>query len=774
MHTGRSRVTFYRHHSWWRPGGAVLSFLLLACMLFFPPGALAQQDGGPELAELMPKIYLAYGGRQALSQLLKNSVILGTQSDLDNSTATPSRFRQTRKADLLRLDIETGAESAPITTVFDGFGAWKAIGKMVEELPEAQAKILKSERDRDPAVITRYQEPGYMFKLLGRTTFHAAPVYSIEVSHDAEEPLTLFVDEKNYLVVAISYKAPDPVTLDFGQYRPAAGTVVPFKKIVLINDKPVKELDITSIDTAAEIADSQFRRPDKQGQIRLAKSISVPFEYSHKEVLVKVRLNGNSEPLDFLIDTAATQTVVDRRTAAENFLDRGPMFSIGGVGGAVPTQLTTIKKLEIGDAALEDVQALILDMTPQTRQMGKRVAGIIGANVLNKFAVTIEYGKGQMVFNDATTYRPPTGAVLIPFTQKQGPIVKGLLNATTEATFLIDTGAAFNNLPAPVAKKFVITATPHMTEGTGLDGRAVRLATVNLASVKLGTQNVKNVTFTYSVNSDASPQTALSDSNIGVLGNPFWQNFAVTMDYKFQRLVLQPNTVQVSRSEIDSLISAGDTRLVIHRDLRGAETNYQKALLKIQALGDAKMQARAWGRIGNLRRVMAKDLKRPEQSRIAYEYFSKGQELAHKLQDREAEGRILADWSLLYLDNGQVSAAQQALQGATLYAPQDPQVNVDFAVYLYKMQMYPDMQKYVEKALFLDPSNWQALWYKVKLTEMFSDNAALKETLKEILRHYPWSTVARDKLTALMAPPAGAPPPTVPQNKPVQQITPSH
>jgi predicted aspartyl protease len=459
-------------------------------------------------------------------------------------------------------------------------------------------------------------------------------------------------------------------------------------------------------------------------------------------------------------------------------MDKQGALQIMAAGGMMPAQSTTIPKLEIGDVVLGDVQALMLDMTPQMRQMGKRIAGIIGANILNKFAVTIDFGRSQIAFNDAATYKPGPGATLVSFTNKQGPVVKVLLNGTTEVPFLVDTGAAFNNLPAAVAKKFLGTAPPHMTEGTGLDGRPVKLATVTVPTVKIGAQSLRNVSFTYSVEQDlaaSATKGVVGAGTTGVLGNPFWQNFATTVDYKFQRLVLQPNTVVTARQEIDKLIAEGDSKLVIYRDLRAAESAYQRALLRSQNVGDARLQAKIWGRIGNLRRVMAKDLNRPEQAKIAYEYFSKAQDLAHKLQDRDVEGRILGDWSLLYLDNGQIPAAQQALQGATLYAPQDAQVNIDFAVYLYKMQMYPDMGKYVEKALFLDPSNWQALWYKVKLAEMFSDQQQLKDTLKEIVKYYPWSKMAQDKLAQLTAPPSTTLPPgftsTVPGTSPVTQGT---
>jgi len=65
------------------------------------------------------------------------------------------------------------------------------------------------------------------------------------------------------------------------------------------------------------------------------------------------------------------------------------------------------------------------------------------------------------------------------------------------------------------------------------------------------------------------------------------------------------------------------------------------------------------------------------------------------------------------------------------------------------------MQRYIEKALFLDPSNWQALWYQVKLSETFGDMPKEVATLKEIVRYFPWSKIAQDKLRQVD--PANAP-----------------
>ena len=139
--------------------------------------------------------------------------------------------------------------------------------------------------------------------------------------------------------------------------------------------------------------------------------------------------------------------------------------------------------------------------------------------------------------------------------------------------------------------------------------------------------------------------------------------------------------------------------------------------------------------------------------------------MAKKAGASEVEGRILADWSLLYLDNGQNQSAKQTMDRALVLAPQDADVNVDCAVHLSRARRFPEMQKYVEKALFLDPSNWQALWYQVKLSETFGDTPKMMATLKEIVHYFPWSKIAQDKLKQIDAlnNPAKAAAPAVPR-----------
>lgn len=708
------------------------------------------------LEALLTKIYLAYGGKDVLAKFNNNCQVSGEQKSLSDDAAESQKhsFRTQRRGDALRIDIE--GENGWTTTVYDGLRAWNTVGKTVVDLDPDKTKDLILEKDRQPAVLVCFSNPDYDFKLRGSTLHRAIPVYAIEVSRSGNQPVTLYIDKKNYLVTGISYSGINPetgkegsITIDYSEYRPAAGSLVPFKQTEFINNQPLFEFAVQSVELNTLNDDQPFRRPDRPNDIRLEKAVIVPFLYSHKEVLVKARIN-DGEPLDFLFDTGATQTLIDRRIAAENLLDRQANRSLNAAGGTVTGQSTEISKLTLGDVSLVGIQAMIVDLSGHARQLGKPIAGVLGNNVLNHFTVCVDYGKSVIRLYDYSNFKPATGATILPFEDKKGPTIKALINGKDEVTFMVDTGAAFNNLPSAIAKKYAAGQPAHYTEGIGVDGKAIRLGTLNIASVKLSSTSARDISFTYSAEQDlnTSKKGFVGGSSIGILGNPFWQNFTLIVDYRLHRLVLQANPQLASRQQLEQLINTGDSKLNIYRDFRAAEIAYQSALAKVQYLADPKQQARVWGRLGNLHRIMAKDLGRPEQSRIAYEYFSKSQALAHKTEDREIEGRILADWALLYMDNGQLQEARQALDGAMAFAAQDPQVNVNFAVFLNKLRSYGDMRAYIDKALFLEPSNWQALFYRLKLAEMFGDFNLQKETLREILRYYPWSKVAQDKLNA--------------------------
>ncbi len=742
------------------------------------------KEGSMTATAIVGKALEAYGGAGALATLENSYQAVGHLLPAGAKSGATYTYRKFRKGEKWRVDLEspvTSAKSAPTVQIlaYNGLAGWKSDGTTIEDMSTIRLTQLNDDNERQPSIISKLEKPGYEFELVEKDTFHQVPIYAIKINHEGERPTIVYIDKRNYLVVGTSYGTDSgnsdtarDISVEYSQYRPIGGTMYPFKQSKYINDQLASDLVINSLSTDAVIDNQLFDRLASADKVHLSKQIEIPFEYSHSEIIIKGRINNGHDDLFFLLDTGASQTIIDRRVAAEHYLFKGAPSNMMTAGGQVDVNNCTIGRLELGNLILNSVDARIHTLAPQSKQLGVRIAGIIGTNVIKKCVMRIDYGKPQIVVCDFDKFDRPPAAVAIPLVQHNAPVVKIKTDGGQEVLMLADTGAAFNNLPSGVAKKILKQSgaqTTNITEGTGLDGKKIRLGSLVLKNVTIGTQSVKNASFTYTVDEDKNQKKEdnvaqdnagfFQNTNLGILGNPFWQNFIVTIDYKFQRILLEPNPIVRIRSQINKELQTGDDKLVIYRDYRAAESAYQRALLLASSSKDLRYEATLWGRLANMRRMMAKELGRPEHAKTAYTNFLKAQELASKSGAKEVEGHILADWSLLYSDNGQAVEARQTINRAILIAPQDAQVNVDYAIHLYKDSQFAQMQKYVEKALFLEPSNWQALWYQYKLAERFFDVPKAVQTLKEIIRYYPWSKLAQEKLKeyqARMVPPAGA------------------
>jgi tetratricopeptide (TPR) repeat protein len=733
----------------------------------------ATQDSQLTVDDIVEKALTAYGGRSRLAEFASDASITGELTQAKQASA-PSLYKYVRKYGRWRVDVESANASSGDklvhTTGFDGTDCWESGAQGASYLSPGQSKWLTERERRRPFILTTWNESGYRFQLLGPTSYKHIPVFGIEVTHGDDSPTTLFLDRANYLVVAATYQLNDPdlgkaVTLafEYEENRPAQGVIWPFKQTEFIDNQQVAQSKVISCGRADNLPSDFFNKAGEK-EVRLAKPITVPFDYGQKEIVCKGKIEGNDN-LVFLFDTGSSETIIDRRVAALLFLTKGPDFKIAAFGGDLSAQTTKIDRLELGNLIINNVKARLLDLSPQSRQLGKTLAGIIGMNVISNYLVTIDYGKPALTFADASNSPRPANLNEVSFSQTTAPLVKVALGGNDSQDLLMDTGAAFNHLPWAIAQRYIgkdKTQAKHFTEGTGLDGKAMQLGLVTINPVSIGSQSVHKVSFTYpasqgkSPGSDGSPATTAGTS-LGILGNPFWQNFIVTIDSRFQRLILKVNALGAVRSEMENAINAGDQALVTQRDFRNSEFSYQKALIMANNSQELRFQAIAQGRLGNLRRIMAHDLQRPEHARAAYNYFSKADEIARKADLKDVEGRILADWSLLYSDNGQFAEAKQTVDKALSLAPQDATVNLDNAVHLFRNRYFPEAAKYIDKALILDPGNWQALWYQVKLSETFADQNKEKETLSEILKYYPWSKVAQAKLKALTPPVPGKP-----------------
>ncbi len=109
-------------------------------------------------------------------------------------------------------------------------------------------------------------------------------------------------------------------------------------------------------------------------------------------LVVKVKINGQG-PYDFVLDTGATFTCVDRPLAEELKLPAwsGPLGTVVITGGDGEMGFVKIDRLELGNtASATDLVACKLDLS-RMQPPGFGIKGLVGLNFLKTYRVTIDF-----------------------------------------------------------------------------------------------------------------------------------------------------------------------------------------------------------------------------------------------------------------------------------------------------------------------------------------------------------------------------------------------
>lgn len=117
--------------------------------------------------------------------------------------------------------------------------------------------------------------------------------------------------------------------------------------------------------------------------------------------LVLVGVEG-SEARPFLVDTAASVSLLDQRYFEDRLapsVDPNALTSIGvrGIGGTTETMMIPSARVTLGGADVEGVRLVVYDMEPMTRLVRRYAAGIIGAPILWRYRVHLNFSEPAMV-----------------------------------------------------------------------------------------------------------------------------------------------------------------------------------------------------------------------------------------------------------------------------------------------------------------------------------------------------------------------------------------
>src|SRR5215204_1371477 len=114
----------------------------------------------------------------------------------------------------------------------------------------------------------------------------------------------------------------------------------------------------------------------------------------------EVGLDGFDKSLNFIIDTAASITVISEKLSQEeqllDLLKPSRMRVFGAAGVTEDVKLLQLPRLSLGLSRLEKINASVLDMEPVNETAGFTQSGILGGNFLRHFRIYFDFARGAM------------------------------------------------------------------------------------------------------------------------------------------------------------------------------------------------------------------------------------------------------------------------------------------------------------------------------------------------------------------------------------------
>jgi clan AA aspartic protease (TIGR02281 family) len=459
----------------------------------------------------------------------------------------------------------------PLTTVYDGVMCWTKQGDTILPSDQITAKRIAEDITHGLLLLEKVASPTTHMEVGEPTTVDGQLCDTLKVWAEDGEPTAFYVDKVNHYVVGSSYAGVDleqgvkvEKRYTYSDFRLVENTQQPFKVVEYSGDKKVSETLVSEVTVDPTVTDDIFVMPKERPSARLAAgAITVPFEYTSSEILVTTKVNGLHD-LRFIVDTGATQCLLDKSIATKIGAtslgsDSGVSMTTGS--GTIKTGAVLVKSLALGELEIANVPFAVADLNSFGNIQGPKPAGLIGANVLKRYLMTVDYENEKLRFADPTQVDVPEGAIVIntkPSLGMSGLAVEGTIDGKQKVTFLIDTGAAFNNISETKVKALLWGPVLKVGILKGLDGKPVETGAARFDYLDLGKHRIEKPVFSIAPQLLEGQGEAgiISSKDLAIIGNPLLSRYKVTFDYRNQRLFFEQSAIVKKKNELTDKIDA--------------------------------------------------------------------------------------------------------------------------------------------------------------------------------------------------------------------------
>ena len=162
--------------------------------------------------------------------------------------------------------------------------------------------------------------------------------------------------------------------------------------------------------TTIDYGDLTFTLAKKEGQrheLVAAKGVSLPLRLTSSGFLSgEVKLEGVETPLNFIVDTGASVSVISDDVASlegiSPFLKIEKMRVIGSAGVTEGVSSFVLPRVSFGTHSRKSITAIALDLDMINEASGFVQAGILGGNFLRNYRMTFDFKNSKVTFAPIT------------------------------------------------------------------------------------------------------------------------------------------------------------------------------------------------------------------------------------------------------------------------------------------------------------------------------------------------------------------------------------
>lgn len=234
-------------------------------------------------------------------------------------------------------------------------------------------------------------------------------------------------------------------------------------------------------------------------------------------------------PYHFLIDTGASVTLISPELAARYVSKNAPPAITplvrvkSATGETALLASTTLRRIELGGARFENVQALIYDCATLSAHLGVKIDGILGFPLFRETLLTLDYPQSRVVLQSRSAAPLLPGTPISFNNDRRTPIIPLRLGQQTFVA-LIDSGSdvALSLNPVGLDPAFAVTPRTGATVATLSGDRTQRIGRL-ADNLLIGDYVI------------AQPVADLTDELTSV-GGGILKHFTVTFDQEHSRV----------------------------------------------------------------------------------------------------------------------------------------------------------------------------------------------------------------------------------------------